>query len=534
MKKALCIIMLTAAFAASFFMRDYNIENRIWHADESEQASTFADLLLNGDYEYNPNGPHGPTLYYFAFACHQLPNIKYFDMAQEANVSADTPVQSKNDGLSIILLRKLLAPWLLIIFVCYLIGSVYSGTAAAWAACACFALSGLSCIYAGYFVHEIIFAASALIFAQCLWALLKNPSFKWAVAVGLSAGFMQSTKETSIIVFFSAAVAACAILAINREVREKLFEKSFAKIIYLGTAALGGFAAMICVFYSSFGANPSGILDAFLSYSHFFGKSASESFAEPAWYYTKLLAISKSEGVWFGELPITILFFAGLARAVAAIREGERQYAQKAEYILYCAICAAVQILVLSFITYKTPWLLLAPIALMCVVSGYGATGLLRSKKFLPLVFGFAILATLGYWQFRLSENAAVKYPQDPRNPMIFSHTVSDYKNLLSRISDAERVSEYGGDIPIAFVMGNESPWPAPWDLRNYANVGFWRNDFPKNISNFEVIVCAPSTAEAVGKAIGDEKYVPEFFGIRKNVVLTLYIKKELFEKLIR
>ena len=31
MKKALCIIMLTAAFAASFFMRDYNIENRIWH-----------------------------------------------------------------------------------------------------------------------------------------------------------------------------------------------------------------------------------------------------------------------------------------------------------------------------------------------------------------------------------------------------------------------------------------------------------------------------------------------------------------------
>ena len=145
MKKALCIIMLTAAFAASFFMRDYNIENRIWHADESEQASTFADLLLNGDYEYNPNGPHGPTLYYFAFACHQLPNIKYFDMAQEANVSADTPVQSKNDGLSIILLRKLLAPWLLIIFVCYLIGSVYSGTAAAWAACACFALSGLSC-----------------------------------------------------------------------------------------------------------------------------------------------------------------------------------------------------------------------------------------------------------------------------------------------------------------------------------------------------------------------------------------------------
>ena len=37
MKKALCIIMLTAAFAASFFMRDYNIENRIWHADESEQ-----------------------------------------------------------------------------------------------------------------------------------------------------------------------------------------------------------------------------------------------------------------------------------------------------------------------------------------------------------------------------------------------------------------------------------------------------------------------------------------------------------------
>ena len=66
MKRALCIAAAAAAFAASVFMRESNISARVAHADEAEQASTFSDMLRGEKYKYNPNGPHGPSLYYYA------------------------------------------------------------------------------------------------------------------------------------------------------------------------------------------------------------------------------------------------------------------------------------------------------------------------------------------------------------------------------------------------------------------------------------------------------------------------------------
>ena len=85
----------------------------------------------------------------------------------------------------------------------------------------------------------------------------------------------------------------------------------------------------------------------------------------------------------------------------------------------------------------------------------------------------------------------------------------------------------------MAFVAGGESPWPAPWDLRNYPNAGFWGDGVPENLKDFEVVVaCSPDAAEKVGKMLGDSGYVSEYFGLRKNVVLTVFIKRKLFEKI--
>ena len=222
MKRALCIAAAAAAFAASVFMRESNISARVAHADEAEQASTFADMLRGEKYKYNPNGPHGPSLYYYAYACYQFPALKNFDMAQEANIPHDTPVQSKSDGISLDTLRKLLAPWLVFIFLCYLFGA-FAGRAAAWWACACFALSGLSCIYAGYFVHEIIFAAAVFAAAQFLWAFFKAPTLRRAALAGAFAGLTQATKETSVIAFFALFISSAAALAILPDFRKYLF-----------------------------------------------------------------------------------------------------------------------------------------------------------------------------------------------------------------------------------------------------------------------------------------------------------------------
>lgn len=531
MKRALCIAAAAAAFAASLFMREGNISKRVAHADEAEQASTFADMLRGGKYEYNPNGPHGPTLYYYAYACHQIPALKNFDMAREANLPYDAPAQSKSDGVSLGKLRKLLAPWLAFIFLCYALGA-FAGAAAALWACACFALSGLSCIYAGYFVHEIIFAASVFAFAQSTWAFLGAPAFRRAALAGAFAGLAQATKETSVIAFFAVAAASAAAFALLPGLGRRFMGLGAKKIAAFSAVFCAAFFAVFCAFYSSFGSNPRGIADAFLAYGHFAGKSASADFYEPFWYYLRLLCASKSEGAWFGELPVSMLFCAGTALAAASLARGPESERPRAAYAIFCSLSAAAQIAVLSCLSYKTPWLLLAPMAFMCVPAGYAAARLLESRRAAAWVPAFAMLCALGYWQFRLSLNAAVAYPHDPRNPMILSHTVGDYKNLLSRIADAERASDYGADIPVAFVTGGESPWPAPWDLRNYPNIGFWSGEIPENLNDFEVVACSPSAAEKVDKILGDDGYVSEYFGLRKNVVFTVYIKRKLFEKI--
>lgn len=535
MKKAVCIILLALTFAASFFVRETNISTRVPHADESEQASTFAKLLDSGSYIYNPNGPHGPTLYYYAYLCYAMPMLKSFDMASEANIDTDTPVQSKRDGISIPLLRKLLTPWLFCVFLLYLIGAASSGRAAAWGACAAFALSGLSCIYAGYFVHEIIFATAVFATAQCAWEFLKKPSWGWAATCGLCAGFAQATKETSVIAFFAIAVAAAAVVLPFGKLRRELFGLGVRKFFGYSLSFALGFAAVLCVFYSSFGANPSGIADAFLSYGHFFEKSANRDFSEPFWYYVNLLGVSKNGGVNFGELPICLLALVGTLRAAFVFfRKDDGVEKRRAAYALFCAFNAAVQIAVLSSLTYKTPWLLLSPMVFVCAAAGYAIGWLLESRRAAVWIASAALLAGLGYWQYLLTANATLRYAQDPRNPMIFAHTVGDYKNLLKRIASAEKFSEYKGDIPVAFIMGGESPWPAPWDLRNYRNAGFWGAEIPQNLADFEVIVCAPQTADAVEKLLQGKGYTTEFFGLRNNVLLTVFIKREIFDKIIQ
>ena len=72
MKYAAYIALAFACLFAGFSARNANITLRATHADEAEQATTALNLRDTGKYEYNPNGPHGPTLYYWA-DCVKLP-----------------------------------------------------------------------------------------------------------------------------------------------------------------------------------------------------------------------------------------------------------------------------------------------------------------------------------------------------------------------------------------------------------------------------------------------------------------------------
>ena len=515
MKIALQILVMFAAFFAAFAARNCNLENRAPHADEGEQAATFMKLFESGEYSYNPNGPHGPTLYYYA--------------------DAAAKISGGSDGAKITIaqLRQYLLPVLFLIFAILIFGARDMGRMGALWACAAAAMCPLVGIYSAYFVQEIILAMSVLGLALATWGFFCRPSFKSAVFIGLFAGLAQATKETALLFYAGIVVSTIAAMFIDKGIFQNLRSELNKKAFAAAFLSLAIFALIFCAFYSSFGKNFGGLWDAFASYAHFSEKAGSEDFSNGFLYYFKLLTLQTSSGVKFGCLPIAIFALCGLCWAIWLRMRNDAENLRESAFVIFLSANALFTTLFMSFVTYKTPWLLLSPMALMCAPAGYAAAVLLESRKAAAWIPAFAALCALGYWQFRLSRNAAVAYPHDPRNPMILSHTVSDYKNLLSRIADAERVSDYGADIPMAFVAGGESPWPAPWDLRNYPNAGFWGDGVPENLKDFEVVVaCSPEAAEKVGKMLGDSGYVSEYFGLRKNVVLTVFIKRKLFEKI--
>ncbi len=514
MKNILAIILFVVAVTSCFFGSLYNIENRAIHADEAEQATTFLKLYRDGEYKYNPNGPHGPTLYYWALLAENITE------------------KASPEKVEISQLRKLQLPILALAILSFFLLSAEFGLVASFCAAAMFASTGLAQIYGAYFVQEIIFAVAIFLSATFAWRFIKHNTALNALLLGVSAGLAQATKETSVIAFasiFLAAIILCLFDFKTRKNIKNIFSKSSLQICAL---AFSTFALVVALFYSSFGENPVGIFDAFKSYFiHFFDKASMPEHSAGTLFYIKLLFVQKSSGAYFGEIIITI--FALLGTILAAIKFAicaDDKSRQSATTAFFFALASLINIVILCCISYKTPWLLLSPMMMMCVPAGYFIGEVFKLQKVFALAFA-AIIAGAMYYQYTLTHNAVQRFNSDPRNPFIYSHTVSDEKNLYSRLLDCVKFSSYKNDIPIAFV-GKVSPWPLPWQLRNQPNVGFWQSA-PKNINDFDVVIADAFTLPEVVKSIDTKQYSTDLFGLRKNTILTVFIKKDIFEKII-
>lgn len=505
MKNLTAFALAAAAAIYFFFATAKNSEVRAVHADESEQAFTFLNLYEGKGYKYNPYGPHGPALYYWAYA-------------------AQKPQGIPAEKIEIAQLRKCLLPAAAALGAAYFALAGTLGAAACALAAAVFFASPIAQIYSVYFVHEILFALACFLCTAAAFFFLKKPSAARAAAAGFAAGAAQCCKETSVIAFaaiFAAAVLVKIAFKNPEDARETQSPKRCALWAF---AALAGFSAVLVPLYSSFGTNFGGVADAFKSYFiHFFSKADSAEIAGEGLFYAKLLFWQKSGGAYFGGYFATALALLGTFWAFVKRRE------RGADAAAFFAVSALVQIVILSFIKYKTPWLLLAPTAAMCVPAGYALAKILslRARLAIPAL---ALVAAAFVPQYKMSRNATERFADDPRNPLIYSHTVRDEKNLEARIAECVKFSEYSAEIPVAFV-GEVSPWPLPWAMRNMPNAGFWRKP-PDNLDKFDVIIADAFAAPETLKKFDRKKYVGDMFGLRKNTILNVFIKKELFDKI--
>jgi uncharacterized protein (TIGR03663 family) len=523
-KKAFPRLFLCAVLGALLF-RVVRLDVRPMHHDEANQAVKFGDLLERGEYRFDPNDHHGPSLYYLS-----LPVA----LAAGERSLADL------DETTLRLVPALFGTGLILLFM--LFGGGLSREAAL-AAAALAAVSPAMTYYSRFYIQEtlLVFFLAALIGAG--WRYTRTRSGWWVLAAGFSAGMMYATKETSLILFAGLA-AALGIVSIMEKSRGRPAEFAADKGVRVPKARtglravlhaalfLGAGAVTAVLFFSSFFRNPQGIVDSVRAVGASFTRAGYPGVhAHPWFYYFQTLAYSRTGGgpVW----SEAFVLFLAVAGGIAAFGHdaGKDGHPRFARFVLFFTLITAA---VYSLVPYKTPWNLLPVYFGFVILAGNGVALLLRVSRFrivkilvlAALVPGFANLA----WQ---DYRANFVNPSGPTNPYVYAQTSPDFLKLIGAVEKTAAGAPEKRDLLIKVIAPPDETWPLPWYLRGYGRVGYWTNPVAAlafaDAGEAPVVICSSAFVEEVGARLGDG-YQQSFFGLRPEVVLALFVRRDLWD----
>lgn len=501
-------------FIAAVLFRFPWLDLRPMHHDEANQAVKFGALLEKGEYHYDKADHHGPALYYLT-----LPVAWAFSKSSLASL----------DEATLRLLPALFGAALLLLLLLFVKGT---GRTAVLFAALFAALSPAMVYYSRFYIHEMLFVFFVLGFLGSLWRYMLYPGAGWALTAGLFAGLMYSTKETSVIVFAAACLALILTLVLQKIQPQTPYHLAVPNFTHF---FLGLTVALLTavVFFTSFFKNPEGIWDSFQAFKVYFEKSGAAGFHIQPWpYYLKLLAYSKSAGrpLW-SEGLILGLALVGAVSAFAP-RYGKRALPSPARFFFFYTLFSTVAF---SIIPYKTPWNALSFYLGWIVLAGIGAAFLLDIA---PKVYGkvFVLLAlAAGLYNLGLqSYRASYRFYAEPSNPYVYAQTSTDFIKLISRVNVLAAVQPVTKYMPIKVICGAYETWPLPWYLRSFTNVGYWQEaEKAGRLEEAPLIIADEKQAARLQTLLGD-KFQSEYFGLRPNVLLLLYIRQDLWQQYLK
>lgn len=466
--------LVLVAFLA-LWIRVWHLDQRPMHADEANQAVKAGKLLEGQGYTFDPADHHGPTLYYAV-----LPLAWMRGEHTLASLTATTvrlvPMIAGAAGLALLFFLALPL-----------------GRNPAFYATGFFAFSPPVLYYSRYFIQEsllLTFILGTLLCARQWW---RTGQLGWVIGTGVCAGLMQATKASAPL-FFLAAVGGLCLARPGRPASARLGRD-------LGLALLAA-VLVAALFYSSFGAHPRGLIDAFGTYFASGRRLGGDTGHEkPWWYYLSLFGWQRNDGVVTHQIAFSLLALAGLAVAFRS-----RQHV----LLRWAAGYTLAVLVVLSVTPYKTPWHAIHLVPGMALLA-VGAIAALpeRWTYFGQLATGLVFL-TLGT-QARL---VAFDRPADERNPYAYVHTSPDVLKLRPLAAAAP-----AGPIRVI----SEEAWPLPWYLRDRPDVGYW-TAVPDDCDGALVIVSA-GLAEQV-KARLKDRYTYSFVGLRPGFTLLVFKRK--------
>ena len=504
MTRASAAAFVAVALTAGLALRLARLDARPMHHDEANQAVKFGALLERGEYRYDTHDHHGPTLYYLTLPAAWLRGQTTLASLDERTLRAVPAIF----GAATILLLPLLTAGI--------------GRTAVVAGAVLMALSPAMVFYSRMYIQESMFSCFALAFAIAVGRAMTEPGLRWPVLAGIAAGLAVATKETSVIVLPSSLVA-CAIawwsLGPDRR-RAPLADGRWPSAALVGLATA---AAVAALFYSSFLADPSSILGPLRAAGTYVDRGVHPAdHAHPWHYYLGLLTWSASGGLTWTEGVVLVLAVVG---AVTTWKGGF--------WGRYLTGNAAIAAAIFSAIPYKTPWNLLPFYAATIVLAGVGFSALARASgsRAVHAVLAAVLSIAAGHlgWQ---AWRAAVTYASDPRNPYVYAHTVPDAVRMATRIRQLAALHPDGERMLVTVIAPPHEHWPLPWYLRTMPHVGYWTEPGDALALEAPVIVASTDHTEVLDSALGN-RYVSEFYGLRPEVLLALYIEHGLWDRFL-
>ncbi len=467
----------------AFAVRLPRLGERPMHTDEAVNAYVTGELLAGKPFQYDPKDRHGPALFALAEPFVKLSGASNFSDLTETQLRL-MPVIA---GSATVLLLGM--------------GVETFGFIACLTAALLFAFAPLPVYYSRYFIHETLFVAATLgliLSGRRAWENGSQPAAAWA---GFCAGLMIASKETAVIHLF--ALAAALLVA---RIYTRIPDPAGTRQMLGGKTVVT--ATMVClltalVLFTWFGRNWQVFSDLLRAIPSFAARAGGEGHEKPFWYYARLLG-----GGWSGAV---IMGLAGLG-VVRSFGPPRRIFL--AAYMVFVAG-------IYSAIPYKTPWLALNLWLPLVLLAGAGGDWLWSvARKFpqrgLILLFaaGLGILLARDTWQ-RVFVN-----PADEGNPYAYAHTGEDLLRLPGRLEELTRQDQLANPR-IAVVAAD--PWPLPWYLRKFSQVGFWQPGQPPGPADFYI------TSTDVSDPLAEQlkEFRPEFFGVRPNVLLMLWVPTE-------
>ena len=412
--------------AVALALRLYDLGDRPFHHDESQDAYFSWVLRTKGDYAYNPL-LHGPLRFYLTASMYAL----FGDTDFTARLAPALM------GTAMVAMPYFLREQL--------------GRVAAFTAAVLLAI-GPSYLYFSRFAREdIYFASISLALLVVVFRFLDAPRRWQPAAIGALIALGFATKETMYITGFVAFTFFVLLF-----LREGRGGETWATIRSVGWEAwvwaLAAFAVVFTLMFTVFLTNPGGLWDGLYdSIAYWLGQHEVGRGGEKPYFYVVVLFST--------EWPVLVL---GLVGAVLAFR-------QPTVLRAFLVWAFALSLAIYSWAGEKFSWLALHPLLPLILLAGLGVQWMWDNRGSRLGQAGLALTVLVALYVPVASWLANVEHRADPREFLVSTQSSEEVKRVADQVRAMARKNP---KLTVTVDSADGATFPYAWYFRDL-NVGY-------------------------------------------------------------